>query len=181
MYLQGRVVQLKNVKSLSGILTLCDPMDCSPPGSSVHGIFQARILEGVAISFSRGSSQPRDRTQVSGIVGRLYCLSDQGIPWWMNELEIFSIESVSIFSTESVEECQWHAPKQQRETIRPVNPHIAYFSDTAGKECWLLSWQLAIAEFPETDVWRPGSGGGVSSLLQLSPTARWVEQRKTRK
>ena len=45
--------------------TLCDPMDCSPPGSSVHGISQARILEGVAISYSRGSSQPRDWTQVS--------------------------------------------------------------------------------------------------------------------
>ena len=41
-------------------LTLCDPMDCSPPGSSVHGILQARILEWVAISFSRGSSQPTD-------------------------------------------------------------------------------------------------------------------------
>ena len=40
--------------------TLCDPMDCSPPGSSVHGIFQARVLEWVAISFSRGSSQPKD-------------------------------------------------------------------------------------------------------------------------
>ena len=40
--------------------TLCDPVDCSPPGSSVHGILQARILEWVAISFSRGSSQPRD-------------------------------------------------------------------------------------------------------------------------
>ena len=39
--------------------TLCDPMDCSLPGSSVHGIFQARILEWVAISISRGSSQPR--------------------------------------------------------------------------------------------------------------------------
>ena len=42
---------------------LCDPMDCSPPDSSVHGISQARILEWVAISFSRGSSRPRDRTQ----------------------------------------------------------------------------------------------------------------------
>ena len=52
--------------------TLCDPMDCSLPGSSVHGIFQARILEWVAISFSRGSSWPRDRTQVSGIVGRCF-------------------------------------------------------------------------------------------------------------
>ena len=46
-------------------LTLCDPMDCSSPGSSVHGILQARILEWVAMPSSRGSSQPRDRTWVS--------------------------------------------------------------------------------------------------------------------
>ena len=44
---------------------LCNRMDCSPPGSCVHRISQARILEGVAISFSRGSSRPRDRTHVS--------------------------------------------------------------------------------------------------------------------
>ena len=50
--------------------TLWDPMDCSLPGSSVHGISQARILEWVAIPFSRGSSWPRDQTQVSGTVGR---------------------------------------------------------------------------------------------------------------
>ena len=50
--------------------TLCDPMDCSPPGSSVCGILQARILEWVAISFSRGSPQPRDRTWVSHTAGR---------------------------------------------------------------------------------------------------------------
>ena len=52
--------------------TLCGLMDCSLPGSSVHGIFQARVLEWVAISFSRGTSQPRDRTQVFGIVGRCF-------------------------------------------------------------------------------------------------------------
>ena len=52
--------------------TLCNPMDCSPPGSSVHGIFQARILEWVTISFSRRSSRPREWTRVSGIVGRLF-------------------------------------------------------------------------------------------------------------
>ena len=46
-------------------LTLCNPMDCSLPGSSVHGISQSRILEWVAISFSRGSSQLRDGTSVS--------------------------------------------------------------------------------------------------------------------
>ena len=49
---------------------LCDPMDCSPPGSSVHGIFQARILEWDSIAFSRGSSWPRDRIRVSCIAGR---------------------------------------------------------------------------------------------------------------
>ena len=47
--------------------TLCDPMDCSPPGFSVHGILQARVLEWVAISFSRGSSQPKDQTHISCI------------------------------------------------------------------------------------------------------------------
>ena len=51
--------------SLQSCLTLCDPMDCSPPGTSVHGIFQARILEWIAMPSSRGSSQPRDRTHVS--------------------------------------------------------------------------------------------------------------------
>ena len=55
-------------------LTLCNPVDCSLPGSSVHGIFQARILEWVAISFSRGSSWPRDWTWVSHTVGRLFTI-----------------------------------------------------------------------------------------------------------
>ena len=45
------------VKSLSSVLTLCDPMDCSLPGFSVHGIFQARVLEWVAISFSRADNK----------------------------------------------------------------------------------------------------------------------------
>ena len=54
-------------KSLHSCLSLCDAMDCSLPGSSVRGILQARILEGVAISYSRGSSQPKNRTHVSYI------------------------------------------------------------------------------------------------------------------
>ena len=57
-------------------------MDCSPPGSSIHGILQARILEWVAISFSRGSSQPKDRTRVSHIAGRCFNL------WAMRNKEI---------------------------------------------------------------------------------------------
>ena len=55
-------------------LTLCDPMDCSLPVSCVHGILQARIVEWIAISFSRGSSQPRDQTLVSCIAGKLFTI-----------------------------------------------------------------------------------------------------------
>ena len=57
-------------KSLQLCSTLCDPIDVSPPGSPVPGILQARTLEWVAISFSRESSRPKDRTQVSHIVDR---------------------------------------------------------------------------------------------------------------
>ena len=70
------IVPIEWVKWVSEViescLTLCDPVDCSPPGSCIHGILQSRILECVAISFSRISSQPRDRTQVSRIAGRCF-------------------------------------------------------------------------------------------------------------
>ena len=54
--------------------TLCNPLDCGLSGSSVHGIFQARVLEWTAISFSKGSSQPRARTLVSRIVYRHFTI-----------------------------------------------------------------------------------------------------------
>ena len=74
--------------------TLCDPMDCSPPGSSIHWILQARILEWVAISFSRGSSQPRDRTQVSRIAGVGFNL------WATREaIQTFSVQFSSVAQT----------------------------------------------------------------------------------
>ena len=60
-----------HAKSLQLYLTVCNHMDCSPPGSSILGILQARILEWVAISFSRRSSQPRDGTDVS-CIGRQF-------------------------------------------------------------------------------------------------------------
>ena len=64
--------------------TLCDPMDDSLPGSVVHGIFQARILEWAVIPFSRGSSQPRDGTHISCIAGRFFTDEPAGkpIPRW---------------------------------------------------------------------------------------------------
>ena len=59
------------VKLLSHV-RLCNPIDCIPPGSSIHWIFQARVLEWVAIPFSRGSSWPRDQTLVPHIAGRCF-------------------------------------------------------------------------------------------------------------
>ena len=74
------------VKSLSRV-RLFTTVDCSPPGSSVHGILQARILEWVAISFSRGSSPPRDQTQVSRIAGRCLTSEPPGKPpVWIKNL-----------------------------------------------------------------------------------------------
>ena len=68
------------IKSLSRVWLL-QPMDCSLPCSSIHGFLQARILEWVAVSFSRGSSQPRNRTQVSCIAGRFFT------NWAMREVQ----------------------------------------------------------------------------------------------
>ena len=70
--------------SHSVVLALSDPMDCSPPGSSVHGLLQARILEWVATPFSRGSSQPRDGTWVSCMAGRFFIVwatREDLLPW----------------------------------------------------------------------------------------------------
>ena len=91
-------------------LTLCDPVDCSLPGSSIHGIFQARSLEWTAISFSRESFWPRDWTQVSRIASRLYCLSHQGSPGNMLMSYIFKskIKSTKLsgtLETESKQKC----------------------------------------------------------------------------
>ena len=61
-------------ESLLSCPTLCNPIDCNLEGFSVHGILQARILEWVAIPFSRGSSQPRDRTLDSCIASRFFTI-----------------------------------------------------------------------------------------------------------
>ena len=70
----------KRIWLLSCVRLFCDPMDYSPPGSSVHGILQARILEWVAISFSRGSSRPRDRTHIACITGGFFTAEPPGEP-----------------------------------------------------------------------------------------------------
>ena len=81
------LLQCMKVKSQSEVTqscpTLCNPVDCSPPGPSIHGISQARILEWVAISFSRESSQPRDWTWslvCPALAGRFFTTEPRGNP-----------------------------------------------------------------------------------------------------
>ena len=82
-------------------LTLCDPMDCSPPGSSVHGTFQVRILEWVAISSSRGYSWPRDWTPVSCIscIAGRFLKEQQDMDWNMFDCLSQTLPTVFLIST----------------------------------------------------------------------------------
>ena len=81
-------------KSLQSCSTLCGPMDCSPPGSSVHGILQTRILEWVAMPSSKGSSQPRDQTQVSASLAAWFFTTSA--TWETHESESHSVVSDSL-------------------------------------------------------------------------------------
>ena len=80
---------------LESCLTLCDPMDCSPPGSSVHGILQAGILQWVAMPSSRGSSHPRDRKYTSGIAGKFFTAETQGKPQYVVSVQFSSVQWLS--------------------------------------------------------------------------------------
>ena len=89
----GRTLSGMTCAQLLGRVQLCDPMDRSLPGSSVHGISQARILKWVAISFSRGSSQPRDQTKspVSpSLAGRFFTTETPGKPLWDDSHILYS-------------------------------------------------------------------------------------------
>ena len=87
------------VKSISHV-RLCNPMYCSLPGSSVHGIFQARVLEWVAISFSRRSTQARDRTWVSHFAGRCFTVwATREALFWLNKAISTQLEAFFIRHT----------------------------------------------------------------------------------
>ena len=77
---EGTWSQVLHKEYVCMLIRVCDPMDCSPPGSSVHEILQARILEWVAISSSRGSSWPRVWTHLSWIARRVFTTEPSGKP-----------------------------------------------------------------------------------------------------
>ena len=114
----------KKVLVSQSCLTLCEPMDCSPSGSSVHGIVQARILDRVAISFSRGSSWFRDQTQISCIAGRFFTV-------WATRLQI--LQSFSQFSHSVISDSvtPWTAAHQASLSItNSLSPPIPMFIES---------------------------------------------------
>ena len=112
--------------------TLCYPMDCNLPGSSVHGIFQARVLEWVAISFSRGSSWPRDPARVSRVVGRCFTVS----PW--------------------VGKIPWRRKWQPTPVLLPVKSHgrrsLVGYSPWGSKESETTEWPHVFSFTPALQV-----------------------------
>ena len=146
-------------------------MDCSPPGSSVHGIHQARILEWVAISFSRGSSQPRDWTRVSCIADKRFTIwvtreALSNLNWYLNILLYifltFVLVLMLLYSTRGV----YGAWKIKRKQI-PMYKHLLQcrrpgFNPWVGKIPWRRKWQ-------PTPVLLPGKFHGLRSLVGYSP------------
>ena len=120
-------------KLLQSCMTLWDLRNCNLPGSSVHGILQETILEWVAVSSSRGSSRPRDRTQVSCISGGFFTV------WATGNLE--RTISTTVPSSELKERMQ---VEERRGCSRVWPPSLACTSVTAGPESGLASWGLHI-------------------------------------
>ena len=140
--------------------TLCDPMDYSPPGSSVHRVLQARILEWIAMLSPRGSSQPRDWTQVSCLAGRFFTV-------WATIIQFHSIilgcsvPSAALISDVDLTE-MWSLPwAHSLAQIHPSvllslaplfrahhKPEIVVHTCAEHKRC--LSW---------SKLWRPGGRG----------------------
>ena len=111
--------------------TLRNPMDCSPPGFSVHGIFQARILEWVAISFSRGSSWPWDQTQVSCIAGRRSTLwatreaQYYECKSWNIKAEHRRIDAFELWCWRRLLRVPWTARRSNQSILTEINPQYS--------------------------------------------------------
>ena len=157
------------VYMLSHIQLFCDPMDCSPPGSSVHGIFQARKLEWVAISYSRGSSSPRNQTHVSCVscIGRwiLYHQHDLRCPIFVQSL-------ITMFATLWITACQDFLSFTVSQSLLRLASLVAQTAKNlpatqetqVGKIPWRREWL-------PTPVFLPGEIHGQGSLAGYSP---WV-------
>ena len=145
-------------------------MDCSPPGSSVHEIFQARILEWVAISFSRGSSQPRDRTQVSCTAGRFF--TDWATRTWVRWL------SISLWCDRrpewTVQGCYGDPGFQASSTLRLHHPQCVTLYSWSNVATWTPALMPAFQSTGREE--RTAHTYSSESLLRVPWTARRSDQ-----
>ena len=134
-------------------LTLCDPMDCSPPGSSIHGTLQVRILEWVAIPFSRGSSWPRDQTLVSCIAGRCFTT------WTTREAPII-ISCMAPHSSTLAWKIPWMEEPGRLQSIGSLRVRHDWATSLSLSTFmhWRRKWQ-------PTPVFLPGESQGQGSLV----------------
>ena len=152
--------------------TLCNPIDCSLPGSSVHGILQKRKLEWVAISSSRGSSQPRDQTRVScasyfGVFRQPFSglpSPRTGVRATARELiRWISQGTVDYWKSEHYQLPRWLSGEEPACQCRRCRKW--QFNPWVGKIPWRRKWQL-------TSVFLPGESHGQRSLVGYSPWGR---------
>ena len=171
-----------NMKSESEVAqscpSLCDPMDCSLPGFSIHGILQARILEWVTISFSRGSSKPRDWTQVSRIGGRRFNL------WTTREYNIRHFKRMCPDFKSSVEEQKGPHLKLNELGAHPSWQYELREVDPFFDSCFLhlLIWSNDNAAHLMGSLWKViktlcvnMSGGDDSYFCNLPPSYCWLK------
>ena len=181
---------------------LCNPMDCSLPGSSVHGIFQAIVLEWLAISFSRGSSQPRDQTRVSCTVDRHFTVwaTREVLRIHKNILTFSQFSSVSrarLFATPltagrqallSITNSQSLLKLMSIELVMPSNylilcllqPIFSLFLQRVVEDVWFFYWQENISVhniLPDRFSIFFISDTGIS--VQLSSILLWREKQQT--
>ena len=138
----------------------CDSMDCNPPGSSVHGILQSRILEWVAIPFSRGSSWPRDLTELFYIAGIFFNF------WVTRETPLTALFRYHWYIIAS-QIYNWYiiASSGKEPTCQCKRPKRCWFNPWVEKILWRRKWQ-------STPVFLPGKTHGQSSLMGYSPQGR---------
>ena len=121
--------------------TLCDSMDCSPPGSSVHGTFQERILEWVAISSFRGSSWPRDQTHVSCV----FCIGRQILCTWAPRKlwlgMVFSLCIIFISCKDHSQDLSQHQGQRDKTFEIPVPGSCPVYRETVEQEKGWSRWR----------------------------------------
>ena len=130
---------------------LCDPMDCSLPGSSIHGILQTRILGWVAIPFSRGSSRPKDPTQVSHTAGGFFTI-------WTTKQALLRMKSLQMVK-----------PGLK---LKQFNSKNAFFTSFVkllwgSSDSWIFKWSASDGSERNVSFWSPQEVAVMMAMLYI--------------